>query len=81
MINRLIAKAYCHTCIQTVKQGKVKKFHSSLSKTTCLSTGYSNWKDAIVGKLRLMYLCNCLPIAIYINTLVSYTYYNSRVFI
>jgi len=39
-------KAYCHTCIQAVKQGKVKRFYSSPSETTFLSTGYSNWKDA-----------------------------------
>ena len=44
--DQVLDKAYCHTCIEGVKQGKVKRFRNSPGDNVFLTTGYTNWKDA-----------------------------------
>jgi len=50
--DQVLDRAYCHTCVQAVKQGKVRRFYSSPSESTFLCNGYSNWKDASGEKHR-----------------------------
>ena len=44
--DQALDKAFCHTCVLAVKQGKIKRFNASPSEVTFLITGYCNWKDA-----------------------------------
>ena len=39
---------FCHTCVSTVKTGKMKLF-GNVKDSAFLSEGFSNWKDATVG--------------------------------